>query len=72
MSVFHVRKRVDAYVDYIAEVEAVNAIEAAQMASDDEDAFDWQEEGHCEFEDRRFVALDGEGGELEATEVTSF
>lgn len=72
MPVFTVRRRIDAYVDYVAQVDARDAREAARVAAEDEKVLDWQEEGPCEFEDRCFIALDAQGDELEHTEVTSF
>ena len=69
MRVFQVRRRVDAYVDYVAQVRANTPRRAAQIAADDESAFDWQEDGVCEFDARHFITLDAEGAEIEATEV---
>ncbi len=72
MPAFSVRRRVDAYVNYVAEVEAETALEAAQLASDDEGAFAWQEDGTDEFDARLFITLDDDGYELEETEVRDF
>ncbi len=68
MAVFKVRRRVDAYVDYVAEVEADSPEEAAELASDDEAAFNWEEEGPCEFDARMFIALDADGSEIDGTQ----
>ena len=72
MRVFTVRRRVDAYVDYVARVKANTAKRAAALAAADESAFDWQEEGPCEFDARLFITLDADGNEIEATEVSDF
>jgi len=72
MPIFRVRRRVDAYVDYVAEVEADSPQAAAALASDDESQFLWEEEGPCEFDARLFVALDQEGFEIEDSEVRDF
>ena len=68
MQTFKVRRRVDAYVDYVAEVEADDPQEAAELARDGEGAFEWEEEGPCEFDTRMFVALGPDGSEIDGTE----
>jgi hypothetical protein len=68
MAMFKVRRRVDAYVDYVAKVEAGSPKEAAELASDDETAFTWEEEGPCEFDARIFITLDADGSEIDGTE----
>ena len=72
MRVFLVRRRVDAYVDYVARVRANTPRRAAQLAADDEAALDWQEDGACEFDARLFITLDADGNEIEETEVRYF
>lgn len=72
MPLFTVRRRVDAYVNYVAQIEADSAADAAEMASDDEAAFTWEEDGTDEFDARLFIALDDDGAELEDTEVRDF
>ncbi|MCR9129437.1 MAG: hypothetical protein NXI12_07945 [Alphaproteobacteria bacterium] len=67
MAKFRVLSRVDAFVDYIAEVEADNADEAAQIAFDGGEGVVWKTQGVSEFDDRRVVTLDGDGEEIEAT-----
>jgi len=67
MRVYTVRRRVDAYVDYVAKVVAGDPAEAAQLAEDHEDELVWEEEGPCEFDDRTFVTLDANGGEIESS-----
>lgn len=69
MPLFTVRRRVDAYVDYVAQVEAKSAHSAAELASEDEGTFEWQEDGTSEFDAHIFIALDGDGNELEDTEI---
>jgi len=69
MPLFIVRRRVDAYVCYVAEVRARTARKAAELASGDEGAYAWQEEATDEFDARLFITLDDEGSELEQTEI---
>jgi len=69
MPKFSVRRRVDAYVDYVARVEANTPAEAAELANDDEAAFEWECEGPCEFDARLFITLDAEGYEIDGTQV---
>jgi hypothetical protein len=59
---------VDAYVDYVAEIEAASAEEAAEIARDEEGNYDWEEEGPCEFDARQFVTLDSQGSEIDGTQ----
>jgi hypothetical protein len=67
MPIFNVLCRIDAYADYVAEVEADDAEEAAQLASDNHDDYDWKHDGNAEFDDRFYVTLDANGDEIEAT-----
>ncbi|MEO8813105.1 MAG: hypothetical protein ABI376_09375 [Caulobacteraceae bacterium] len=67
MPIFTVLRRVDAYVDSIAEVEADDAEEAALMAKEAEDDYSWEEWGPVEFDARGYVTLDAKGNEIEAT-----
>lgn len=69
MPVFKVRRRVDAYVDYVADVEADTPRAAAELASDDEGQISWAEEGPCEFDTRLFIALDRDGFEIAESEI---
>jgi hypothetical protein len=72
MPKFQVLRRVDAFVDYVAEVEADTAEEAAENASDDEGAYVWQEIDTHQFDARLFVTLDENGSEIEATQRGDF
>ena len=68
MPIFKVLSRVDAYVDYIAEVEADTAEEAVDIAYDNFDgAVKWEEQGVVEFDARHVVALGTDGEEIEGT-----
>ena len=67
MPKFTVLSRVDAYVDYVAEVEADSAEEAADLAYEGDPSVIWQELGVVEFDARRVVALDDDGEEIEDT-----
>lgn len=58
MPKFQVLRRVDAFVDYLAEVEADNAKQAATIANNDEAKFAWKKSGIAHFDARSFVTLD--------------
>lgn len=72
MPMFEVKCRVDAYVDYIAKVEAASAAEAVAIASDDPDSLTWEDGDTQEFDARLYIALDPNGDEIEDTEVRHF
>lgn len=67
MPKFTVLCRVDAYVDYRAEVDADDADSAANLAQERATDFEWEEVGPVEFDARGYVALDAKGDELEGT-----
>lgn len=67
MPVFTVLSRVDAYVDYVAEVEADSAEEAADLAYYGDASVRWEQCGVTEFDARRVVTLDDDGEEIEDT-----
>ncbi|MBA3812857.1 MAG: hypothetical protein H0X27_14650 [Caulobacteraceae bacterium] len=67
MPKFKVLCRVDAYVDYIAEVEADDAEEAADFAEDNASDYSWEEQGAVEFDARGYVTLDAKNNELDHT-----
>ena len=67
MPTFRVLSRVDAYADYIAEVEADSPEEAADLAYDGDIALRWEPAGVQEFDARRVVTLDADGEEIAAT-----
>lgn len=67
MPTFQVLRRVDAYVDYVAEIDATSADEAAAWAADDETVFEWKQVSVAQFDARLFVALDKNGDEIDAT-----
>lgn len=69
---FQVLRRVDSYVDYVASVEADSAEEAAQLASEAEDEYNWEAWGPSEFDARTFVALEEDGTEIESTRCGDF
>lgn len=54
MPKFVVTKCVDAYVNYVAIVEAENAAEAREIAEDEKDSLDWKEDGVTEFDETEF------------------
>lgn len=72
MATFTVLCRVDAYVDYTAQVEADDAEEAAWLANDSPDDYNWEEQGPVEFDARGYVTLDAEGDEIESTRCGDF
>ena len=67
MPMFTVLSRVDAYVDYLAEVEADTAEDAADLAYDGDPSIKWVKEQVVEFDARHVVTLDDEGNEIEST-----
>jgi hypothetical protein len=67
MPKFRVLMRVDAYVDYEAEVEADDAKEAALLAYDGQPGIVWTEVGTQQFDARHCVTLDDDGDEIEET-----
>lgn len=67
LPVFTVLSRVDAYVDYVAEIEADTAEEAVDIAHDGGPGVVWSEQGVVEFDARHVVALDDDGEEIEST-----
>lgn len=67
MPKFKVLCRVDAYVDYVAEVEADDAEEAADLACDNASDYVWEEQGAVEFDARGYVTLSRRDNELEHT-----
>lgn len=67
MPKFTVLSRVDAYVDYVAEVEAEDADAAAMFAYYDGSGLKWEPYGTVEFDARRVVTLDENGDEIEET-----
>ncbi len=64
---FTVLSRVDAYVDYTAEVEADSPEEAAEIAYEGGPEIKWIEQGTVEFDAARVVTLDAHGEEIEST-----
>lgn len=72
MPTFQVLRRVDAFVDYVAEVDAPDADQAAAAAAGDERRFEWKKVGVAQFDDRLFVALDERGDEIDSTQRGDF
>jgi hypothetical protein len=69
---FTVLCRVDAYVDYTAEVEAEDAEDAAWLASEYSEDYEWEERGPVEFDSRGYVTLDADGDEIDDTRCGDF
>ncbi len=69
MPTYTVRRRVDAFVDYVAQVDADNPAEAAELAQQEDGDLAWEQEGICEFDDRLFITLSADGAEIAETEV---
>ena len=72
MPVFKVLRRVDAFIDYVAEIEAANPEEAAELAVDQEEILKWKEDGFVQFDSRLFVTLDAEGVIIDDTRRGDF
>ena len=72
MPTFTVLRRIDAYADYVAEVEADSAEEAAELARDNHEDYKWEYDQTAEFDDRFYVTLDAQGDEIEETRVGDF
>ena len=72
MPIFIVRCRVDAYVDYRASVDAETAKEAAELAYDSPDDYQWEEEGPVEFDARGYITLDKNDNEIDGTQAGYF
>jgi hypothetical protein len=69
MPTFSVLCRIDAYADYVAEVEAGSAEEAAELAREDHGKYVWKYDQTAEFDDRFYVTLDADGNEIDAKHV---
>ena len=69
MPKFQVLRRIDAYVDYVAEVEADTPAEAAELADWQPSEYEWKEQGVVEFDATLIVALDADGNEIEGTKA---
>lgn len=67
MAKFQVISRVDAFVDYIAEVEADDPHSAALIAYRGKADIIWHKQRVTEFDARRIATLDEHGEEIEST-----
>jgi hypothetical protein len=72
MPIFNVLCRIDAFADYVAEVEADDADEAAQLAHDNHSQYRWDADGVQEFDARIYVTLRSDGSHNERTKVGDF
>ena len=72
MPTFRVLCRIDAYADYVAEVEADSAEEAAELAETNHEDYKWTYDETAEFDDRFYVTLDENGEEIESTRTGDF
>ncbi|HJQ55282.1 MAG TPA: hypothetical protein VJ890_00160 [Vineibacter sp.] len=72
MPKFKVLSRADAFVDYVAEIEAETAEEAVGLAWSGAPGIVWEERGTVEFDARHMVALDDQGDEIESTARSDF
>lgn len=72
MARFSVLCRVDAFVDYLAFVEANSAEEASEKAAERPEAFSWRRRGQAEFDARVFFTLDAEGKEIPESQRGDF
>jgi hypothetical protein len=72
MPTFTVLCRIDAYADYVAEVEADSAEAAAALAQDNHGDYKWEHDQTAEFDARFYVTLDANGVEIERTHIGDF
>lgn len=72
MPKFEVLCRIDAFIDYVAEIEADTAEEAAELANDSHSDYRWRRNGKAEFDARLYVTLDAEGNEIDSTQCGDF
>ena len=60
-------------MDYVAEVEAESAEEAAHLASNDlASHYKWRSQGTQEFDARLYITLDENGDEIDGTQAGDF
>ena len=69
---FTVLCRIDAWADYVAEVAAETADEAAELARENHGDYDWGHSYTQEFDARRYVTLDADDNEIESTAIGDF
>lgn len=72
MPKYRVLRRIDAFVDYIVEIDAAGADEATAIADEQEERFHWKRESVVQFDSRLFVALDADGNEVESSQRGDF
>lgn len=70
MPIFTVLCRVDAFVDYVVDIEADSAEDAASIAYENDQ--EWVQRDVVEFDDRMVVTLDEDGDEIERTKRGDF
>jgi hypothetical protein len=69
MTKFKVLKTIDAYVRYIATVEATTAEQAAKIALEHEEDYIWEHDSISEYDTRDFVTLTDDANEIEETRI---
>ena len=69
MPTYEVKCRVDAWVVYVAKVKARNAMEAAELADNNPDDYNWEEHDVEQFDARSYVTLDKSGADIEETQT---
>ncbi len=72
MPTFTVLCRIDAYADYIAQIEAESPVKAAELARENHGDYKWAYDQTAEFDDRLYVTLSDDGDEIEGTQVGDF
>jgi hypothetical protein len=72
MPTFTVLCRIDAYADYVAQVEADSAEDAAQLARESHEDYKWAYDQTAEFDDRFYVTLDADDEPIEKTRVGDY
>lgn len=65
MPKFTVLSRVDAYVEYTAEIEAGSAEEAVDLVYEGLVQIEWKHQGVVEFDAARMSAIDADGNDID-------
>lgn len=65
MPKFTVLSRVDAYVEYTAEIEAGSAEEAVDLVYEGLVQIEWKHQGVVEFDAARISAIDADGNDID-------
>jgi hypothetical protein len=72
MPAFKVLRRNDAFIDYVALIDADTPEEACRIASERDDTLRWVRHGEAEHDARAFFVLDAKDREIGSTERGDF